>query len=65
MSDRDANIEKALSYLARFRDAGVRNRIGGADTGGELGVFDTISPIDGETLAAVARGGPADIDRAA
>ncbi|MGB0506470.1 MAG: 5-carboxymethyl-2-hydroxymuconate semialdehyde dehydrogenase [Pikeienuella sp.] len=65
MSDLDNNISKAEGYLARFRDGGVLNRIGGIDVPGGGGVFENISPVDGGTLCNIAKGNAADIDRAA
>lgn len=62
----DENLSKARGYLARFRDHGVLNRIAGEDLPAAGGAtFDTVSPIDMQTLASVARGGAADIDQAA
>lgn len=66
MTDLNANIEKAQSYLARFRQDGVLNHIDGkavsADSGSQ---FEVISPIDLAPIAQVARGGASDIDKAA
>ena len=62
----EENLAKADTYLARFRADGVLNQIDGEAvpaSGGET--FDTISPVDLKPLARVARGGAADIDRAA
>lgn len=64
MSALEVNLAKAETHLARFRDSGVRHRIGGADAGG-ADWFDTTSPHDGAVLARVARGGAAEIDAAA
>ena len=61
-----ANLARAREHLARFREAGVLNRIGGEVVPASSGAtFETRSPVDGEVLARVARGGPEDIDRAA
>ena len=66
MSELDANIEKAQGYLARFRADGVQNRIGGVSGPSASGeTFETISPVDGSTICAVARGNAEDVDRAA
>ncbi len=66
MSDFETNLRKAGDYLARFREQGVLNRIGGEDTAAADGSrFDTISPVDLMPLASVAHGKAADIDRAA
>ncbi|KRB55141.1 2-hydroxymuconic semialdehyde dehydrogenase [Rhizobium sp. Root708] len=65
MSKLDENIAKARTYLSQFEN-GVLNRIGGEDLpAAEGATFETISPIDLKPLARVARGGGADIDRAA
>lgn len=59
------NIDKASGYLARFKD-GVLNRIAGEDVAAvDSSTFETLSPVDLKPLASVARGGAADIDRAA
>jgi 5-carboxymethyl-2-hydroxymuconic-semialdehyde dehydrogenase len=61
-----ANIATALGYLERFRADGVMNQIGGVAMPAASGqTFDTISPVDLEPLAQVARGDATDIDAAA
>lgn len=66
MSDLDRHLEKWNGYMARYREAGVLNRIGGEDRAAASGeTFDTVSPVDGAVLCSVARGGGADIDQAA
>jgi len=66
MSELDANIEKCARYLERFDGAPVPNQIGGAAVAAGSGeTFETTSPVDGSVIARVARGGIADIDRAA
>lgn len=66
MSRLQENIARADAYLARFRDGGVLNRIGGEDAPSPDGsTFQTISPVDLKPLATVARGKSEDIDRAA
>jgi len=66
MSKLDENLAKAEAWLARFRDKGVLNRIGGELFPAADGAsFETISPIDLKLLAKVAHGKAADIDRAA
>jgi 5-carboxymethyl-2-hydroxymuconic-semialdehyde dehydrogenase len=53
-------------YLARFRESGVLNQIGGETLPASDGTtFETISPVDLKPLAGVAHGKAADIDRAA
>jgi 5-carboxymethyl-2-hydroxymuconic-semialdehyde dehydrogenase len=66
MSRLQENIARADAYLARFRDEGVLNRIGGEDAPSADGsTFQTISPVDLKPLATVARGKSEDVDRAA
>ncbi|PUB19003.1 5-carboxymethyl-2-hydroxymuconate semialdehyde dehydrogenase [Yoonia sediminilitoris] len=59
------NIQKLDSYLARFRERGILNRIAGQDKAGEAGLFETRSPVDKSLISQVAQGGAADIDAAA
>jgi len=66
MSKLQENLAKAETYLARFRQTGVLNRIAGEDAPAADGAsFETISPVDLKPLATVAKGAAADIDRAA
>ncbi|MCB1357975.1 MAG: 5-carboxymethyl-2-hydroxymuconate semialdehyde dehydrogenase [Maritimibacter sp.] len=65
MSALEQNIEKLSGYLARFKQTGIRNRIGGEDRDGEGGTFATISPVDKSVTCDVARGTEADVDAAA
>ncbi|MBZ9672764.1 5-carboxymethyl-2-hydroxymuconate semialdehyde dehydrogenase [Mesorhizobium sp. ES1-3] len=66
MSDLEGNLKKAHAYLARFKTDGVLNQIGGeAVPAADGSTFETLSPVDLQPLAKVARGGAADIDRAA
>ncbi|WIW48192.1 5-carboxymethyl-2-hydroxymuconate semialdehyde dehydrogenase [Bradyrhizobium sp. 62B] len=66
MSKLQENIDKAERHLARFKEKGVLNRIGGDDVPAADGAtFETISPVDLKPLAKVAHGKAADIDRAA
>src|SRR6202167_2296736 len=66
MSALEANIRKANKNLARFRDQGVLNQIGGeAKPSCDGTTFEAISPVDLQPLANVAHGKAADIDRAA
>jgi 5-carboxymethyl-2-hydroxymuconic-semialdehyde dehydrogenase len=62
-------LEKALAradgYLARFRNGTVPHLIDGKADLGAGATFATLSPIDNGVLANVARGGDAEIDRAA
>ena len=61
----DDNIEKLQKYLERFRSDGIKNRVGGVDTDGAGGTFDTRSPVDKSLICAVARSTAADVDAAA
>lgn len=66
MSTLQENIAKAEAYLARFREKGVLNRIGGEDVAAADGsTFETISPVDLKPLSKIAHGKAGDIDRAA
>ncbi len=66
MAELDANLSRLDGYLARFREEGVRNMIGGETRGADSGAtFDSSSPVDDSTICAVARGGAGDIDAAA
>ncbi|WP_269585949.1 5-carboxymethyl-2-hydroxymuconate semialdehyde dehydrogenase [Roseibium sp. Sym1] len=66
MSDLDTNIGKLTGYLARFRETGVLNQIGGEAVAAASGAtFETRSPVDESLICQVARGGAADIDAAA
>jgi 5-carboxymethyl-2-hydroxymuconic-semialdehyde dehydrogenase len=60
------NLAKAQTYLATYIDAPVLSHIGGAWVPAQSGeVFETISPVDGQKLADIAKGDAADIDAAA
>ncbi|KIN62706.1 5-carboxymethyl-2-hydroxymuconate semialdehyde dehydrogenase [Sulfitobacter noctilucicola] len=65
MSQLHDNITKLNSFLARFREGGIPNRIAGQDHPGAGGVFQSISPVDKSTICDVARGTADDIDAAA
>ncbi|MFK5977860.1 MAG: 5-carboxymethyl-2-hydroxymuconate semialdehyde dehydrogenase [Rhizobiaceae bacterium] len=66
MSKFEENLKKAETYLERFRKNGVLNRINGESVAAVSGeTFESISPVDLIPLANVAKGGAADIDRAA
>lgn len=66
MASLEDNLAKAEKYLARFRNDGVLNQIGGEAVPAASGkTFESVSPIDMAPLANVAHGGAADIDRAA
>ncbi len=65
MSALDTAIAKAETYLGRFRKNAVAHLIDGKPDAGGNGTFETLSPVDNAVLANVARGGVAEIDRAA
>lgn len=66
MPDLASNLAKADTYLARFRNVGVLNHIGGiAIPAVDGGVFETMSPVDLKPLAQVAHGRSADVALAA
>lgn len=64
MSELQKNIEKLAPYLAALTKDGILNRIGGQDSKGCCW-FSSTSPVDGATLAQVARADAAEVDRAA
>jgi 5-carboxymethyl-2-hydroxymuconic-semialdehyde dehydrogenase len=61
----DDTIALAEKHLARFRKATVPHLIDGKPELGGGGTFETASPVDNAPIAKVARGGAAEIDRAA
>ena len=61
----DQNIARATAHLARFRERPVVHLIDGTPDPGDGRTFETLSPVDNAVLATVARGGAAEIDRAA
>ena len=65
MSVLDDNIQKLEGHLARFRETGILNRIGGEDVTGSAGVFQSSSPVDKSVICDVAHGTVADVDTAA
>ncbi len=61
-----ANLARAATHLARFRNDGVLNHIAGQAVPAMDGTtFQTISPVDLQPMALVARGKASDIDAAA
>ncbi|MBW4984239.1 5-carboxymethyl-2-hydroxymuconate semialdehyde dehydrogenase [Mameliella sp. CS4] len=65
MSDLTQNLAKAEAALSRFKRDGVLNHIGGEQRmAASGGTFESISPVDGSTLAPVAKGGAEDVDAA-
>jgi 5-carboxymethyl-2-hydroxymuconic-semialdehyde dehydrogenase len=65
MTTFDENLTRAEGYLARFREQGVLNHIGGVATPAHDGRwFETTTPVDGAVLGRVARSGAADVDAA-
>ncbi|NDW47178.1 5-carboxymethyl-2-hydroxymuconate semialdehyde dehydrogenase [Ruegeria sp. PrR005] len=65
MSDLSTRLAALDNHLARFRENGIANRIGGRDLPGSGGTFDTASPVDKSVICSVARGNAADMDAAA
>ncbi|MEO5620083.1 MAG: aldehyde dehydrogenase family protein, partial [Cypionkella sp.] len=66
MSDLTTNLGRAEGYLARFRKDGVLNHINGKPVAAVDGsTFETLSPVDLQPLAQVARGKAADVALAA
>ncbi len=66
MADLEENLADMERFLERLRGAEVLNRIGGKDQPAEgRAVFATVSPVDGNSICRVARGGAGDIDAAA
>lgn len=66
MSDLQDNIQKLIGYLARFKNTGVLNQIGGEPLPAQSReAFETRSPVDESLICSVAKGGAADIDAAA
>ncbi len=66
MSDLQSNLERLEGHLQRFRTEGLQHRIAGKvcpSTGNET--FEVSTPIDNTPFAQAARGGSAEIDRAA
>jgi 5-carboxymethyl-2-hydroxymuconic-semialdehyde dehydrogenase len=61
----DQTLAKAERYLARFREKPVAHWIDGKPDADDDRTFETQSPVDNTTIARVARGGAAEIDRAA
>ena len=61
----DKTIARAEVFLNRFRERPVANLIDGKPDAGSGATFETHSPIDNTVIAKVARGGAAEIDRAA
>lgn len=65
MSDLNDNIARAQAYMQRFREQGVLNHINGESVPADSGkTFETLSPVDLNPLANVAKGGASDVDRA-
>ena len=65
MTSLNENLSRAEGFLARFREDGVQNHIGGESCTAASGeTFETTSPVDGAVLARVAKSGAQDVDRA-
>jgi 5-carboxymethyl-2-hydroxymuconic-semialdehyde dehydrogenase len=66
MAGLDRNLTRLDAHLARFRDNGVLDRIGGEDRAAAAQkTFETRSPVDDSLICTVARGDAQDIDAAA
>jgi 5-carboxymethyl-2-hydroxymuconic-semialdehyde dehydrogenase len=65
MADLATHMATLKVHLARFHAGGIMNLIGGQDTPGSGGVFETRSPVDDSLICTVARSDDRDIDRAA
>ncbi|NUB43539.1 5-carboxymethyl-2-hydroxymuconate semialdehyde dehydrogenase [Fertoebacter nigrum] len=66
MTDLATHLARLDGHLARFRDRGILNLIGGESRPALSGAtFDTRSPVDESLIARVALGDAADIDAAA
>ncbi|GAB4361536.1 MAG: 5-carboxymethyl-2-hydroxymuconate semialdehyde dehydrogenase [Oricola sp.] len=66
MSTLEKNLEKLETYIARFRDGGILNQIGGETRPAGSGrTFDNHSPVDESFICKVARSGADDVDAAA
>jgi 5-carboxymethyl-2-hydroxymuconic-semialdehyde dehydrogenase len=61
----DKTLARAEDFLRRFRDQGVTHLIDGKPDNGSGATFETHAPIDNTVIAKVARGGAAEIDKAA
>jgi 5-carboxymethyl-2-hydroxymuconic-semialdehyde dehydrogenase len=61
----EKSIARAEGFLKRFREQTVAHLIDGKPDPGNGATFETHSPIDNTVIARVARGGAAEIDRAA
>jgi 5-carboxymethyl-2-hydroxymuconic-semialdehyde dehydrogenase len=61
----DKSIARAEGFLKRFRERPVAHLIDGKPDSGSGETFETLSPIDNSVIAQVARGGAAEIDKAA
>jgi 5-carboxymethyl-2-hydroxymuconic-semialdehyde dehydrogenase len=64
MTDLQTHLARLDRLLARFRDGGILNLIGGKDAPA-TGWFETHSPVDETLIARVALGSAAEIDAAA
>lgn len=66
MSTFDQNLERAQHHIARFQETGILNQIGGEACPSQDGqFFETISPVDCQPLANVAKSSAVDVDAAA
>jgi 5-carboxymethyl-2-hydroxymuconic-semialdehyde dehydrogenase len=65
VSKLEQSISRARDYLARFQDKPLLHLIDGKRDAGAVATFETLSPVDNALLAKVARGGSAEINKAA
>ncbi|WP_417628813.1 5-carboxymethyl-2-hydroxymuconate semialdehyde dehydrogenase [Pararhodobacter aggregans] len=65
MSDLATRLTQLDTHLARYRDRGILNLIGGQDVAGSGGSFETSSPVDESLICAVSRSTAADVGAAA
>jgi 5-carboxymethyl-2-hydroxymuconic-semialdehyde dehydrogenase len=65
MSKLEQSVAQAQKYLSRFKDKPLLHLIDGKPDAGSGATFETTSPVDNSLLAKVARGTPAEIDKAA
>ena len=65
MTDFANHLTQLEGHLARFKGAGILNRIAGRDVVGAGGVFQSISPVDKSVICDVTRSTEGDVDDAA
>jgi len=65
MTDLAQRLATLDTHLARFREGGIQNLIGGKTQAGSGGSFETRSPVDESLICAVTRSTAGDVDAAA